>query len=53
MEASKEIPVKNLPKNLQPYASIDLIRSNSISNEEKANLVKMYNKNNKDWTAPK
>ena len=44
---------KKLPKSLQKFYSIDLIRNPEVSNDEKETLVKNYGENCKDWAAPK
>ena len=49
----KEVPLKSLPKQLQLYYSIPLIRSADLSNEDKLNLLKLHGKGAKDWTPPK
>lgn len=40
-----EIPYRALPKALQPYFSMDIIKDPEIPMEEKLNLVKAYGKN--------
>ena len=47
------VPLKTLPKALQPYYSLEQIKSNEITLEEKTNLVKVYGKQSKEWIIPR
>ena len=51
---ANEVSLKSLPKILQPYYNIDLVRSSEMTQDEKISLVKMYGKTNmKEWVAPR
>ena len=48
------VPLKSLPKSLQPYYNdFEMIRSPDITTEDKLSLVKIYGKNTKEWTLPR
>lgn len=47
------MPLNKLPKALQLYYSVDLIRSPELSNDEKLSLVKQFGKGVKEWNPPK
>ena len=48
------VPIKSLPKSLQPYYNdFEVIRNPDIPNEEKLNMVKTYGKNSKEWVQPR
>ena len=47
------VPLKSLPKSLQPYYSMEKIRDPNIPVEDKVSLVKIYGKNSKEWVIPR
>ena len=45
--------IRQLPKDLHPYFSLDIIKDSTITVSEKQSLVKTYGKDAKSWVAPK
>ena len=48
-----EIPMKSLPKALQPYYALKIIKDSRVEESEKLSLVKIYGLEAKDWVTPK
>ncbi len=48
-----EIPMKSLPKILQPYHALQIIKDSKVAESEKIALVKQYGLESKEWSTPK